>query len=66
MNENVLAAIVGLDKAEALLPVEPLHSTCRHVTISVSRTQITNQADDRLACVGRRWEANPSGNHNPY
>jgi hypothetical protein len=28
-----LAAIVGLNEAEALLPVEPLHSTSCHVTL---------------------------------
>jgi hypothetical protein len=30
MNEYVLAAIIGLDEAEALLAVEPLHCSAAH------------------------------------
>jgi hypothetical protein len=30
MDENVLAAIIGLDEAEALGTVEPFHCACRH------------------------------------
>jgi hypothetical protein len=32
VHEDILAAIIGLDKAEALLTVEPLYSSLRHVT----------------------------------
>jgi len=31
MHEDILAAVVGLNKSIALGRVEPLHSTCRHV-----------------------------------
>jgi hypothetical protein len=31
MNEDVLASIIRLDKAEAFLAVKPLHSSCGHV-----------------------------------
>jgi hypothetical protein len=31
MHEYVFAAVVRLNKSEALGRVEPLHSTCRHV-----------------------------------
>jgi hypothetical protein len=30
VNEHILAAVVRLNESEALLAVEPLHSTCRH------------------------------------
>ena len=33
MNENVRAAIIGLDEAEALLTVEPLYDSSSHVTL---------------------------------
>jgi hypothetical protein len=33
MNEDVLAAIIWLDEAEALLAVEPLHGSLWHVTL---------------------------------
>jgi|ERR1700750_954658 hypothetical protein len=33
MDEHVLAAVVGLNKSEALCRIEPLHSTCRHVSL---------------------------------
>src|SRR6478609_10547650 len=32
VNEHILAAIVRLNEAVALLTVEPLHGTCRHLT----------------------------------
>jgi hypothetical protein len=31
VHEDILAAIVGLNKPKSLSRVEPLHSTCRHV-----------------------------------
>jgi hypothetical protein len=34
MNEHIVAAVVGLNESEALLAVEPLHSTCRHFFFS--------------------------------
>src|SRR6185312_2097956 len=30
VNEDIIAAVVRLDKSKALLTVEPLNSTCRH------------------------------------
>ena len=30
VNEHIVAAVGRLDKAKALLPVEPLHNTCSH------------------------------------
>jgi hypothetical protein len=32
VDKDILAAIIRLDKAEALLAVEPLHGSFRHVT----------------------------------
>src|SRR6478672_1363585 len=34
MNEHILTAVGGGDEAKALLTVEPLHSTCRHLLFS--------------------------------
>ena len=34
MDEQVLRAVIGGDEAEALLVVEPLHGSCRHVNSS--------------------------------
>jgi hypothetical protein len=31
VHEDILATVVRLDKSEALLGIEPLHSPCRHV-----------------------------------
>ena len=33
MHENVLAAVIRLDEAEAFLAVEPLHGSLRHMTV---------------------------------
>jgi hypothetical protein len=30
VHENILAAVVGLNKSISLRRVKPLHSTCRH------------------------------------
>jgi hypothetical protein len=30
VNEHIVSAIMGLDKAKALLAIEPFDSTCRH------------------------------------
>src|SRR5690242_12136487 len=53
MNEHVVSAIIGLDKAKALLAIEPLHGACRHFLLqSISRVTIT-----RLHSTGRcLWE----------
>ena len=34
MNEHILTAVIRGDEAKALLTVEPLHSTCRHLLFS--------------------------------
>jgi hypothetical protein len=39
MNEDVLSAAVGLDKAETLCGVEPLHRACSHVRPSGERAR---------------------------
>ena len=50
VNEDVVSAIVGLDKPEPLLAIEPLYSTCRHSLLQrASRVTITRfkiQLDD--------------------
>src|ERR1700720_2509611 len=56
MNEHVLAAAVRRDEAVALLVVEPLYSSARHVQISV---------DARLARLGRRKGGRTIGSQIP-
>ena len=53
VNKHIVAAIIGLDKAEALLAVEPLNGTCRHSLLQgISRVIIT-----RFHSTGRcLWE----------
>src|SRR5215469_14990097 len=53
VNEHIVSAIMGLDKAKALLAIEPFDSTCRHFLLqSTSRVTIT-----RLYSTGRcLWE----------
>ena len=42
VNEHIVSAVIGLDKAETLLAIEPLDSTCRHFLLqSTSRATIT-------------------------
>jgi hypothetical protein len=36
VDEYVLAAAVGLNKSETLCRIEPLHSTCCHVSLPFS------------------------------
>jgi hypothetical protein len=31
VHEDILATVIRLDKSEALLGIEPLHGSCRHV-----------------------------------
>src|ERR1700722_6803075 len=38
VHEHVFAAIIGLNKSKPLGCIEPLHSTCRHVTLSMRKT----------------------------
>src|ERR1700738_1109273 len=38
VHKHVLAAVVGLNKSKSLSRVEPLHSTCRHVSFSPKET----------------------------
>jgi hypothetical protein len=33
MHEDVLAAVIRLDESVALLAVEPLHGSCRHIAL---------------------------------
>ena len=33
VNKDILAAVIGLNEAEALLAIEPLYRTLRHVTL---------------------------------
>jgi hypothetical protein len=53
VNEHIVSAVIGLDKAKTLLPIKPFHSTCRHVLLqSTSRVTIT-----RVHSTGRcLWE----------
>src|SRR6516164_3746113 len=53
VNEHIISAIVGLNKAKTLPVVEPLDSTCRHFLLqSISRATIT-----RFHSTGRcLWE----------
>src|SRR5215471_17886615 len=53
VNENIISAIVRLNKAKTLPVVEPLDSTCRHFLLqSISRVTIT-----RFYSTGRcLWE----------
>src|SRR5712672_1027921 len=37
VHEDILAAIIRLDKAEAFLAVEPLHGSLRHMTLPSGR-----------------------------
>src|SRR6266478_5462239 len=37
VHKHVLAAVVGLNKSESLSRIEPLHSTCRHVSLSLGK-----------------------------
>src|SRR3981189_578552 len=39
VHEDILAAVVGLNKSKSLSCVEPLHNTCRHVTLSLGKTK---------------------------
>jgi hypothetical protein len=42
VNEHIVSAIVGLNKAKTLLAIEPLNCACRHFLLqSVSRVRIT-------------------------
>ena len=41
MHENIRATLIGLDESIALLPVEPLHCTCRHDITPVEIPLIT-------------------------
>jgi hypothetical protein len=42
VNEHIVSAIVGLNKAKTLLPIEPLNGACRHFPLqSASRVNIT-------------------------
>src|SRR3982074_891106 len=38
VHKHVLAAVVGLNKSKSLSRIEPLHNTCRHVTLSLRNT----------------------------
>jgi hypothetical protein len=38
VHKHVLAAVVGLNKSKSLSRIEPLHNTCRHVTLSLGKT----------------------------
>src|ERR1700730_18246478 len=40
VHKHVLAAIVGLNKSKSLSRVEPLHSTCRHVSLSLKEQSL--------------------------
>jgi len=33
VHEDILAAIIWLDEAEAFLDIEPLHGSLRHITL---------------------------------
>ena|SRR5215467_890615 len=37
VHEDILAAVIWLDESEALLAVEPLHGSFRHIALSFSR-----------------------------
>src|ERR1700679_2294720 len=44
VNEHIVAAVVRLDKSEALLPIEPLHSTCRHLLLQSAHAHPARQS----------------------
>jgi hypothetical protein len=57
VNENIVSAIVGLNKPKTLLAIEPLNSTCRHFLLqSISRANIT-----RFHSTGDVFGKEPAG-----
>src|SRR6476469_2149731 len=62
MNEDIIAAVIGLNEAVALLLVEPLHSTNRHVSLPQNietRLQpqaVTNARQSAGGSILRDWQ----------
>src|SRR6185369_6563056 len=44
VNEHIIAAVIGLNEPEALLGVEPLHSTCRHFLLQSAEAHPARQS----------------------
>ena len=40
VHKHVLAAVVGLNKSKSLSRIEPLHGTCRHVSLSLKKQSL--------------------------
>jgi hypothetical protein len=62
MNEHVAAAVMGLNKSEALLPIEPLHGTCCHFS-SPNRSPRANGAS-KNSTSSMSLEKEPAGAFN--
>jgi hypothetical protein len=45
VHKDILAAVVGLNEAKALVRIEPLHCTCRHVHTPRFRNNRTTMSD---------------------
>jgi hypothetical protein len=64
VNEHIAAAIVRLDESEALLAVEPLHSTCRHFLLSKARKRVPRDNHAVISTSSMSLEKEPAGAFN--
>jgi hypothetical protein len=51
VNKHIAAAVVWLDESEALLAVEPFHSTCRHFLLQSAQARSARQSRGRFNFV---------------
>jgi len=64
VNEHIVSAVVGLDEAKTLLPIEPFHSTCRHSILQSARARFRATITRTNSTSSMSLEKEPAGTFN--